>query len=615
MKSFFGKLSARFPFFANRPSALEHAVRQSPKSRRLRMEPLENRALLAVDAFGGAASLIDSDVGENWGPDPAPAACAASVLATDAAIVDVSGVNATLDAASFSVQAETPEPVAPPSFDQLMESLGMIEIESLDEFDAASSSFLDDASDETAATSDAVVRRVVFEGSDVEAESLDEPVVVVPTATGAANVYVDAYSATPANNATTETSTPLTNVTVFECDNVSGGATTTLTPLSTPYFDNINYDLFMRCSLTQDEMQNDFQIVSVISDGSGGTSAFGPISGGGSEYIPVSGGTSFAILPTNDFYVENEEVFQILFYTKPAGSGGNDAPYTLLPNTGYEIKIVDDDQWKTQITSPQTCDVYEPRVGSTLSAQYTEFTLERVANETASELQDNPLVNYTLDSSYAINVKLKFTFDNGAEPSDFRLEKYSSSNNYWETVNLTQAYNDAYTYIDIAANQTEAKFRISGIADDRIEGRENIIISIDSSYAGTTANSFEIDSTKVFTWIYESPEFRNNISELRVTTDSTNLGSLLAFPSVGDEIFDFTSWGKNISYSAGQTIGYVLSGEDAEYFEIDQENQCVRWKKTPTGNDKISFNFVLKAFDVERAKYLYDELKIEFWLP
>ena len=86
MKSFFNSLSFRFPFFANRPSALERAVRQSPKSRRLRMEPLENRALLAVDAFGGAAF---ADVGESWGPDPAPA-FSASELSTDAAETTIS---------------------------------------------------------------------------------------------------------------------------------------------------------------------------------------------------------------------------------------------------------------------------------------------------------------------------------------------------------------------------------------------------------------------------------------------------------------------------------------------------------------------------------------------
>lgn len=86
MKSFFFNLSSRFPFFANRPSALERAVRQSPKSRRLRMEPLENRTLLAVDAFGGAAF---ADVGESWGPDPAPV-FSASELSTDAAETTIS---------------------------------------------------------------------------------------------------------------------------------------------------------------------------------------------------------------------------------------------------------------------------------------------------------------------------------------------------------------------------------------------------------------------------------------------------------------------------------------------------------------------------------------------
>ena len=53
------------------------------------MEPLENRALLAVDAFGGAASLVGSDVGESWGSDPAPA-FSASELSTDAAETTIS---------------------------------------------------------------------------------------------------------------------------------------------------------------------------------------------------------------------------------------------------------------------------------------------------------------------------------------------------------------------------------------------------------------------------------------------------------------------------------------------------------------------------------------------
>ncbi len=50
------------------------------------MEPLENRALLAVDAFGGAAL---ADVGESWGPDPAPA-FSASELSTGAAETTIS---------------------------------------------------------------------------------------------------------------------------------------------------------------------------------------------------------------------------------------------------------------------------------------------------------------------------------------------------------------------------------------------------------------------------------------------------------------------------------------------------------------------------------------------
>ncbi|MBQ6827267.1 MAG: cadherin repeat domain-containing protein, partial [Thermoguttaceae bacterium] len=201
--------SSAWTFFANRPSALERAVRQSPKSRRLRMEPLENRALLTVDAFGGAASSIDSDVGATWGPDPEPAAFSASVLATDAAIVDVSAVDATLADASFNVQVETPEPLAPPSFEQLMETLGQVKIESLDdESDAASLSFLDEAASATQLLnslnlqdiSQGTPRQVVFYDSsdaDFDESTLnldDESVYYVD----AANVSdAESYSATP----------------------------------------------------------------------------------------------------------------------------------------------------------------------------------------------------------------------------------------------------------------------------------------------------------------------------------------------------------------------------------------------------------------------------------
>ncbi|MBR2005504.1 MAG: hypothetical protein IJ991_15160, partial [Thermoguttaceae bacterium] len=54
------------------------------------MEPLENRELPAVDAFGISASLADSDVGATWGPDPEPAAFSASELSTDAAETTIS---------------------------------------------------------------------------------------------------------------------------------------------------------------------------------------------------------------------------------------------------------------------------------------------------------------------------------------------------------------------------------------------------------------------------------------------------------------------------------------------------------------------------------------------
>ncbi len=174
---FFRSLAQLFPRFARRSGALERAVRPSFKSRGLRLEPLENRELLAVDALAvpfGPPSL------ESVANETAPIAVSASVLADDGA--------------TLSVQTETAEPVAPPSFEQLMESLGQIKIESLDaETDVASLAESDATQTELQPSfivdgveyyplSQAVARRVVFEDSGVDAASLDEPFVLVPPA-------------------------------------------------------------------------------------------------------------------------------------------------------------------------------------------------------------------------------------------------------------------------------------------------------------------------------------------------------------------------------------------------------------------------------------------------
>ena len=352
MKSFFRNLSSRFPFFANRPSALERAVRQSPKSRRLRMEPLENRALLAVDAFGGAASLLDSDVGATWGPDPAPAAFSASVLATDAAVIDLSGVDATLADATFSVQNETTEPVAPPSFEQLMEALGQVRIESLDdESDVASSSFLDAATDETVATSDAVVRRVVFEGSAVDAVSLDEPAVVVPIAT------VDAESASNGarsgggdpifynvsceltssiSNSFDDLSNPLSERVVVD------GSTTTLDYLVVT-LPEVPYGYYADVTIGGDAAYgSDF----VVFTYNAALQRFELNSFYGSNFQHSGGATTFYIAPVDDDVTEPiETVTYTLSEPKPLGSGGGtlSADELVYGSLTATATIVDDD--------------------------------------------------------------------------------------------------------------------------------------------------------------------------------------------------------------------------------------------------------------------------------
>ena len=345
MKSFFRNLSSRFPFFANRPSALERAVRQSPKSRRLRMEPLENRALLAVDAFGASAFLA-SDVGESWGPAPAPV-FSASVLATDAAIVDVSGNDATSAAASFSVQVETPTPVAPPSFDQLMESLGMIEIESLNnESDAASLSFLDAATDEIAATSDATVRRVVFYDSsadDFDASFLNdcEPnLYYIDTATSVAEATgVSSRSGGSGGDEVYSQITPLGSTLLLECDGFpsGGGIAESFFSVVVPYLGSTSRVLRVTPSAGSGAILNQDYIVVANSPYVEGPAEPYAIGGGG--YFDVSGGTTFYVVPLNESVIEAKENFSLGLSIVETGSGGG----TVAQLEPITASIVDDD--------------------------------------------------------------------------------------------------------------------------------------------------------------------------------------------------------------------------------------------------------------------------------
>ncbi|MBQ2849729.1 MAG: hypothetical protein IJE77_04545 [Thermoguttaceae bacterium] len=396
MKSFFRTLSSCFPFFANRPSALERAVRTSPKSRRLRMEPLENRALLAVDAFGVSASLAESNVEESWGPDPEPAAFSASVLATDAAVVDVSGVNATLADASFSVQSETPEPVAPPSFDQLMESLGMIEIESLDdESDAASASYLDEAASATQLlnslnlqdVSQGTPRQVVFYDSsaadfDASTLNLDDESVYYVDAAESNGADAESYSVTPRSGGgsnsggssasggsnsggssnsggTTVNSPNYCHLTTYGLSAILESATFTGSGgsdqgpyfgFSTPsipsgYSAYVHFD-FADTIYEKAVYGQDYYIAAASIDENGVvTPNTSYVSGGqnsdGSYNLYVYGPATYCVVPRNDNLLESLEVFSATLYLVDMQSGGADYDPTPIPCDSFSVTIVD----------------------------------------------------------------------------------------------------------------------------------------------------------------------------------------------------------------------------------------------------------------------------------
>ena len=380
MKSFFRTLSSRFPFFVRRPNSLERAIRQSPKSRRLGMEPLENRALLAVDALGTAAL---ADVGESWGPDPAPV-FSASVLATDAAVIDVSGIDATSANATFSVQTATRTPVAPPSFEQLMESLGMLEIKSLDSKndapnDAASLSFLDEAPSSVATTqvlnslalqdvSQGAPRQVVFYDSsaaDFDASTLnldDESVYYVDTADANNGNDATSPSVTPSSgggnsggsNAGTSNGGYLTTYgssAIPESATFTGSGGSDVGPyfgFTTPVIPS-GYTAYVLFDSGDAVYGEDYLVMRATIDSAGVVTPNSyPVSGGatpnGAFKLDFSGfqTETYCIVPRNDFTPESHEELVATLYLDQL-SGGSDVDPPPVAYDSFTATIVDDD--------------------------------------------------------------------------------------------------------------------------------------------------------------------------------------------------------------------------------------------------------------------------------
>jgi len=531
---FFRSLAELFPRFARRSDALERAVRPSLPSRRLRLEPLENRELLAVDAFAvpfGPPSL------ENVANEAAPVVVSASVLADDGA--------------TLSVRTETAEPVAPPSFEQLMESLGQVKIESLDaETDVASSfeseetptelqpSFIVDGV-EYYPLSQAVARRVVFEDSGVDVASLDEPFVIVPNANdGETSVYnaqsggsgdsggetsvwtldfngevttlLGALASVGIENALLERATTVSGGASFGENGASGGA-------ASGGGDEIESLAPNYLQVTLPALPDYYEAEVVFT----GTAALGvdyeihaPLNIFNHYYnnscFTYSGGSSqFFVLPINDAQPETLEDFTAILEqpTPTVDSGGSSYAQSydfIFESSSVTATFVDDDHWKVSVeasdptATERLADVEQdygyytfkrehqnPYVAAKIDAKVQELT---EANATATEIGAVQALAalVTGDATYGVTVDFEALYNSesnyDAQPTvDYALstsplatesaDAYLASFEFSSTPNQSEAPLWRYDCSGvIPASKTEALLRLNPVFDWEDEG-------------------------------------------------------------------------------------------------------------------------------------------------
>ena len=531
---FFRSLAELFPRFARRSGALERAVRPSLPSRRLRLEPLENRELLAVDAFAVPFGPLPL---ENVANEAAPVVVSASVLADDGA--------------TLSVRTETAEPVAPPSFEQLMESLGQVKIESLDaETDVASSSESEETPTELQPSfivdgveyyslSQAVARRVVFEDSGVDVASLDEPFVIVPNANdGETSVYnaqsggsgdsggetsvwtldfngevttlLGTLASVGIENALLERATTVSGGASFGENGASGGA-------ASGGGDEIESLAPNYLQVTLPALPDYYEAEVVFT----GTAALGvdyeihaPLNIINHYYnnscFTYSGGSSqFFVLPINDAQPETLEDFTAILEqpTPTVDSGGSSYAQSydfIFESSSVTATFVDDDHWKVSVeasdptATERLADVEQdygyytfkrehqnPYVAAKIDAKVQELTKTNATNAEIDGVK--ALANLvTGDATYGVTVDFEALYNSesnyDAQPTvDYALstsplatesaDAYLASFEFSSTPNQSEAPLLRYDCSGvIPASKTEALLRLNPVFDWEDEG-------------------------------------------------------------------------------------------------------------------------------------------------
>ena len=218
--------------------------------------------------------------------------------------------------------------------------------------------------------------------------------------------------------------------------------------------------------------------------------------------ISYSGGTaSFYIFPKNDSTKESLETVTAEFLEFASlSSGGEDDPVSVsYGTTSISAWIVDDDQWDIEIETTDE-EALEPCDAILTDAELSGcFVVSRVPTSDALFWQSLSPSLYEFDVSYAVTVELEV-----AEPTEGD-DVTASVQDYEFRTTLTGSSCGAT--ITIPADVTQQTVYVRALADSLFEKDEIVSVSLDSAWAGNASHTFSCSNDVAEITIIQAPEF------------------------------------------------------------------------------------------------------------
>ncbi len=335
--------------------------------------------------------------------------------------------------------------------------------------------------------------------------------------------------------------------------------------------------------------------------------------------ISYSGGpTTFYIVPKNDNLFESvETVVASLFELEPnptSGGGAVNPVSFTYGTTSITASIIDDDQWEVEIEATDQV-ALEPSF-ETLSDFSDEdrsasITVSRVPTAIA-QIWSALSSLFALDLSYGLSILLNTS---GAQTSGTNV---ASDQDFELRTTLTGS--TCGTTITIPADSTQQTVYVRAQTDSVYENDEIVTVALGGAWSGTQQNSFECSDETASITIYQAPEFisGNDIAPLEVVAPDSyqiflDVNAVYTAPILGDVVAGVIPLSRTIRYAFySEIMGYsTYSSSNSPLLSIAAETGIITVLRSFT-DDEIDNppTFTVRAYDLDNSK-LHDSTTLE----